>query len=93
MNRLSAANPAPSPLAIHRFSAGLTQAELGARAGRTRATVANLEAGRNKPRRLTAESLAAVLGVEPSDLFPNDDGPAANRAIGKVRDDGAHGPS
>jgi transcriptional regulator with XRE-family HTH domain len=70
MNRLSAAGPTPSALAVARFAAGMTQSDLAERARVTRVAVANLESGKHRPRRLTAESIAAVLGVEPADIFP-----------------------
>ncbi len=59
-----------SPLAVYRYTAGLTQQQLADRASITRESVANLEAGKHRPRRLTAQSIGAALGVDPTDLFP-----------------------
>lgn len=72
---------AVSVLAVFRFAASMTQEELARRAHVTRETVGALEAGRHQPRRLTAESIASALGVEPSILWPrNDNGRACNAA-------------
>lgn len=59
-----------SPLAVYRFAAGLTQAELANRAGISRLAVVNLEAGKHRPHPLTARALSAALGIPPEALFP-----------------------
>lgn len=58
-----------SPLAVHRFSAGMTQAQLAERAGISRTAVANIERGEHGARPLTAKALAAALGVPVEQLF------------------------
>lgn len=61
----------PSPLALARFSAGLTQRELAAAAGIATTTVVRLEGGENTPQLRTARAIAAVLGRSDLDyLFP-----------------------
>ena len=48
----------------------LSQAELAARAGVTKATVVNLEQpGRRTPHPRTVRKLAAALGIEPHELY------------------------
>jgi transcriptional regulator with XRE-family HTH domain len=47
---------------------GLTQAELAEAAKRSRECVSRLECGRHRPRRVTLEAVARVLGVEVSAL-------------------------
>src|SRR5919204_1161313 len=47
----------------HRLAAGLTQEALAERAGLGTRTVQNLEEGRHRPHRETAERLAAALGL------------------------------
>jgi DNA-binding XRE family transcriptional regulator len=59
-----------SPLAVHRFTAGLTQEELAVRAHISREAVIALEQGKHRPRRLTARALADALDVPVSELFP-----------------------
>jgi transcriptional regulator with XRE-family HTH domain len=53
----------------HRELAGLTQADLAARAGVSRQLVGAVEAGRHLPRVDAAVALAGVLGVEVVELF------------------------
>lgn len=53
-----------------RKRANLSQAELADRLGLTRASIANLEAGRQRPSALHAAMLADVLGVPVQDLLP-----------------------
>lgn len=53
----------------HRELAGLTQADLAARAGVSRQLVGAVEAGRHLPRVDAALALAGVLGVEVAELF------------------------
>lgn len=55
---------------VARLAAGLTQADLGERIGMTRASVANLEAGRQRSQVHLWVLLAATLGVEPVALLP-----------------------
>jgi DNA-binding XRE family transcriptional regulator len=58
-----------SPLRDRRVAAGLTQAELAARAGVSRQLVAAAESGRNSPGVDAALGLAAALGTSVEDLF------------------------
>lgn len=64
-----------------REAAGLTQFELAVRAGVTPATIGHIEGGRViDPKYETRRSIAAVLGVEIADVWPNnpvDESPAA----------------
>ena len=60
----------PSRLAVFRIAAGFTQEQLADRAGISRPAVANIETGKHKARPLTARALAAALGVDVTDLFP-----------------------
>jgi HTH-type transcriptional regulator, competence development regulator len=56
----------------------LTLRELAERAGMTRwQTIADIEAGRTRPRPSTLRKIAAALGVDPADLLPEDGDPAA----------------
>jgi len=56
----------------------LTMKELADRAGLPRwRTVADIEAGRQRPRPSTLRKIAAALGVEPADLLPEEGDPAA----------------
>ena len=58
----------PGLLRGHRLAAGLTQAELAARAGIGVRTVRDLERGRSaRPQRTTVELLAAALGMSDAD--------------------------
>lgn len=59
-----------SPLRIARHGLGLTQEQLANAAGISRQRVIELEAGKGRPRRVTAVALASVLQVEVSDLWP-----------------------
>lgn len=52
-----------------RESAGLTQAELGARVGVTRQTLIAIEQGRYSPTLELAFQIARVLGVRLDDVF------------------------
>lgn len=47
----------------------LSQEELAEKTGIGRATIARLEAGKNKPHGRTVRALAAALGVEPGELI------------------------
>jgi len=51
-----------------RDRASLSQQELAARAGVSRATIADLERGNRKPQPKTRRKLAEALGVEPYEL-------------------------
>jgi putative transcriptional regulator len=62
-------NATVSPIAIRRFIAGLTQADLAERAGISRDTISRLERGEH-PRLVTARALARALGTPVGDLFP-----------------------
>ena len=46
----------------------VTQEELAARTGMSRATISRLESGLQRPRISTVRKLAAALGVAPEDL-------------------------
>jgi len=59
-----------------RKRANLSQAELAERLGLTRASIANLEAGRQRPSALHAAILADVLDVPLQDLLPQAPGMA-----------------
>jgi transcriptional regulator with XRE-family HTH domain len=58
-----------------RERATLSQEELKARSGISRATIADLEAGNRGAQPRTIRSLAAALGVEPADLYGDPDSP------------------
>ncbi len=51
-----------------RDRASLSQAELAEKSGVSRATIADLEAGKRKPQPRTRRKLAKALGVEPHQL-------------------------
>jgi transcriptional regulator with XRE-family HTH domain len=55
---------------VARKAAGLRQAELGAAAGLSRASVSNIEAGVQEPPLRTAVRLATALGVPLVELLP-----------------------
>ena len=85
--------PKVSPIALLRFVANMSQAELGARAERSRETISRLERG-ERPRLDTARAVSRALGVDITTLFPeNESTPLAGGA-----DEGAavagptHGP-
>jgi putative transcriptional regulator len=66
--------PAPPPIENQirrlRFEAGeMSQAELAARIGMTRQTVAAIEAGKYSPSLEAAFRIAAVFGVSITDVF------------------------
>jgi DNA-binding XRE family transcriptional regulator len=61
------------PLKLARIASGLTQEELGEKAGVTRRTIGALEAGAS-PRLRTAQALAAALTVPIEQLFPGEVG-------------------
>ena len=53
-----------------RKRANLSQADLAERLGLTRASIANLEAGRQRPSALHVAMLADILGVPVQELLP-----------------------
>jgi DNA-binding XRE family transcriptional regulator len=59
-----------NPLRVYREYRGLTQVELGARAGRTGATVSEIETGRKRGSITTLRALARALDVDVDDLLP-----------------------
>jgi DNA-binding XRE family transcriptional regulator len=65
--------PLPS-LATHRRRQGLTQRQLGERAGVAHTTVQQLESLRRGAYPQTVRKLAIALGVEPMDLVGGDRG-------------------
>ena len=69
-----------------RERAGLTQKQLGERAGMAQATIANLEQGRNQPSLATAAALARALGIT-TDAFLQGPAPKAKRERGRPRKD------
>jgi len=58
-----------TPLAVHRFVAGLTQEQLAERVGMRAASICAIERGRAKPQRRTAIALGRALDLAPSELF------------------------
>lgn len=62
---------------------GLSQAELGARIGRSEATISQIESGKQNYTRPTLERIATILGCTPSDLLsrPPGDAKAALRLV------------
>ena len=62
--------PLPAPVRVFRQALGLTQRDLADRAGISVGTVRNLETRRHRPNRKTAERVAAVLGVDVPEVFP-----------------------
>jgi putative transcriptional regulator len=75
----TAPNHAVSPIALRRFVAGLTQADLAERAGISRDTISRLERGEH-PRLVTARALSRALGVAVTDLFPESEERRAGNA-------------
>lgn len=62
--------PITNQIRLLRFMAGeMTQAELGARIGMTRQTVAAIEAGKYSPSLEAAFRIAAVFGKPLTDVF------------------------
>lgn len=59
-----------------RSAAGLTQAEVAARAGLTQQMYNYVENGRRRPSVSTAKKIAAVLGFAWTDFFDDDDASA-----------------
>lgn len=62
MNRRRASTLAAN-LVLAREASGVTQSELAARAGTSRATIAQIESGRGAPRLSTLGAIADALGV------------------------------
>ena len=54
----------------HRLAAGMSQAQLAAAAGHLRASVANLEKGRQRPQLYFLYELCAQLGIHVAALLP-----------------------
>jgi transcriptional regulator with XRE-family HTH domain len=74
----TATHHAVSPIALRRFVAGLTQADLAERARISRDTISRLERG-DHSRLVTARALARALGTDVVDLFPeNEERPAGS---------------
>jgi UDP-N-acetylglucosamine 1-carboxyvinyltransferase len=70
-----------------RLQRGLTQTDVGEELGLTRASVANIEAGRQQCSLHTAAVLARVVQVPLHDLVPNEGpglGPDDDRILGSV---------
>lgn len=57
-------------LRLRRASRGWSQRELARRAGVSVETIARAEAGRSRPRPVTAFRIASALGVPMDELFP-----------------------
>lgn len=79
--------PPRLPLAVRRFEAGLSQAELAklAGGGLARETISRAETGRViKPRARTQRALADALAVPIAVLFPNSDNGASEGAAVKA---------
>lgn len=84
-----------------RRAAGISQAEMAAAVGVTASCVCRWEAGERRPGGDVAPSYARTLRalaegmarpVNPPPLLLNDDAPAGNGRVGKVRDAGAQPP-
>lgn len=56
-------------LQARRLAAGLTQEQLGVRAGVTAKTIASIERGYSRPQRTTLQAIARVLGCKVDDLI------------------------
>lgn len=54
-----------------RIDSGLTQAELAAKLGVSRATISSWETDRTEPAMQDVQALAAAMGCQPSDLVGN----------------------
>jgi transcriptional regulator with XRE-family HTH domain len=67
-----------------REAAGLSQEDLAARMGVDQAYVSRLEAGQRNPTIVTVWHVAKALGVEPSDLFQENE-PRAKSQKAKAR--------
>lgn len=68
-----------------REAAGLTQTQLADRLGMTRSSVANIEAGRQKPAVATAARCADVLRCDPGWLLSGDDAEVRRRGLDNLR--------
>jgi transcriptional regulator with XRE-family HTH domain len=62
-------------LAVHRYSAGLSQRGLARLAGVRQETICRVETGKVRPRARTRAAIAAVLDVDAAVLFGPDRGP------------------
>ena len=58
-----------SPLARHRYDAGLTQEQLASEFGIALRTLQRIESGQSLPRPDLASRIARRFGVTPADLF------------------------
>jgi transcriptional regulator with XRE-family HTH domain len=82
-----------TPLRVVRTGRGMRQADVATLAGVSRPHLSELEAGHYRPRRATAERLAAALAWPLAELFPiYDDGRADDAAAvtttgGRARDE------
>jgi transcriptional regulator with XRE-family HTH domain len=86
----SAPSPSrPSPLRNRRRAAGLTQAQLAARAGVSRQLVAAVEAGHNVPAVDAALGLARALGATVEELFASPSPSRVRPALDRRLRDGA----
>lgn len=63
-------------MALRRRQLKLKQSELAARVGMSRASIANIECGRQNVLLHHAYDIAAVLGVQVGDLLPGDAKPS-----------------
>jgi transcriptional regulator with XRE-family HTH domain len=60
----------PPPVKVFRLACGLTQHQLAERASVSIGTVRNLENRRHRPTRETAKKVAAALGADLLEVFP-----------------------
>lgn len=67
----------PRKLERLRWEAGLTQRQLGERAGLSDVAVHGIESGKRRGRPNTAAALAAALDVEIAEMLADDDEPVA----------------
>ena len=83
----------PSPLALARFSRGLTQHQFAQRARVARETISRLERG-TTPQLTTAQSIASALGLPVDEVFPkNDEGSGATGPLATTSaEQGRRGP-
>ena len=64
---------------VHRDRAGLSQAELGDKVGKSLETIGRIERGKLSPGLDTLEAIATALNVAPRDLFGSGDFAANTR--------------
>jgi len=84
--RLPLASPPVSPIALARFIAGWSQADLGSRAGVSRETVSAVERGAI-PRLGTARAIAHALDIDITSAFPESekDAPANGASLSESK--------